>query len=123
VAWNPVISGPDYLKSLAVPSYPSDHAGGGVTLAETVTVNGFRLGEEMRREIAAIDLGPLLLDPVPRTLLLVTDPASAPAGLASPPVGRLEISYMPDLRPWIEDPDNMGAVPVLAIQRIADWLS
>lgn len=122
VAWNPVMSGPEYLKSLAVPPNVTDQEGGGTLVADTVSVNGFCLTDVMRREIAAIDLAPMLASPVARTMLLITDPDTAQAGLASPPGGQLEVVHVSDQRPWIEDPNNLGAVPVVAIQRIADWL-
>jgi pimeloyl-ACP methyl ester carboxylesterase len=123
VAWNPVMSGPDYLKSLAVPPDFADRRDGGATVAETVTVNGFSLTDAMCREIAAIDLAPQLAAPLARSLLLITDRSTAPAGLAGHPGSQLEIRSINDLKPWIEDPDNMGAVPVVTIQAIADWLS
>jgi pimeloyl-ACP methyl ester carboxylesterase len=119
--WNPIMSGVAYrreLEAAALAPVASDGASAGGVLA----VKGFSLTAPMRRDIEAIDLESLLAAPAMRTLLLITDRDRGQAPAPDGPGGRLDTVFLNTVSPWIEDPDNMGAVPVVAIQRIADWL-
>jgi alpha-beta hydrolase superfamily lysophospholipase len=119
--WNPIISGIAYARELeaaALEPVAAARAASGAVLA----VKGFPLNAHMRGEIEAIGLAALLAAPATRTLLLITDRDRGQAPPPAGPDGRLETAYLGTVSPWIEDPDNMGAVPAAAIQRIADWL-
>jgi uncharacterized protein len=116
--WDPIVSGPDYLASLGAAAAP---AASGPPLA----VRGFPMTAEMHRDLRAIALAPPFTPPGTRGLTLVTDPG-AQASRPEPWDGKAEQSdtaeFIKAVRPWIEDRDNMGAVPVGVLQRIVDWL-
>ena len=83
------------------------------------------MSAEMHRDLRAIALAPPFTRSGTRGLTLITDPAAQ----ALPPKfweGMSEHSdtaeFITAVRPWIEDPDNMGAVPVGVFKRIVDWL-
>jgi pimeloyl-ACP methyl ester carboxylesterase len=118
--WDPVISGSVYWRELA-----------GSTRIEGVGeqhVLGFRVPAAMVRELNAIDLASCVSTLPTRTLIVVTDPAPAPAewtealqrrGGAAPAVER--IACQPA---WVKTHDwGAGTVPVPVLQRLVDWLS
>ena len=80
---------------------------------------------EMHRDLRAIALAPLFTRSGTRGLTLITDPG-AQALPSKSWDGLSEQSdtaeFIKAVHPWIEDPDNMGAVPVGVLQRIVDWL-
>jgi len=122
VLWNPIISGPAYLENLRNAKASMTLAGETCFIDETWMVRGFPLTPALRQQIDAIELLPVLTDLRTRTLLLMTDHAVTPPGLAGQPLGKIDIALMSGVAPWIEDPENMGVVPVGAVQWIADWL-
>ncbi len=118
VLWDPILSGPDYLASLGAATAP-------VASAPPLAVRGFPMTAEMHRDLRAIALAPPLAPLSVRGLTLVTD-RTAQTSPPEPREGKSERSdateFIKAVCPWIEDPDNMGAVPVGVLQRIVDWL-
>jgi pimeloyl-ACP methyl ester carboxylesterase len=121
VLWDPIVSGVDYLASI--------DAGPGSTQSEdgdAREVRGYPLTAAMKHDFQSIEPSALLASPAARTLMLVTEPArsavSQPAAPEGHGKGSFAIEYMTALRPWIEDPDSIGVVPVGVIQRIVNWL-
>jgi uncharacterized protein len=119
VLWDPVLSGSDYLASLGAASAPSSDG--------SLEVDGFRLTARMQRELRTIALTPPLVPPGVRGVTIVTDPGAASARPARPRQGNAEPSgaceVMTAVRPWVEDPDRMGAVPAEVVRRIVDWFA
>jgi pimeloyl-ACP methyl ester carboxylesterase len=119
VLWDPIQSGTDYLTTLGAAEAPS-------AFSPPLVVRGFPLTVGMRRDLRAIALTPPLAPPGARELTLITDRGNPRATPAEPPGGNGERSnateFMAAVSPWIEDPNNMGAVPVQVIQRIVRWL-
>ena len=118
VLWDPILSGPDYLASLGAAAAPA-------ASDPPLAVRGFPMTAEMHRDLRAIALAPPLIPPCTRGLTLVTDRV-AQASPPEPREGKSERSdateFIKAVCPWIEDPDNMGAVPVGVLQRIVNWL-
>lgn len=119
VLWDPVLSGPHYLASLGAAAAPGNSDA-------PVETCGIPLTARMRRDLLAVSLKPPFAPPGARWLTIVTDRNSVEAALAKPPNGKGErsdvVEFLPAVRPWIEDRENVGAVPVAVIQRIAEWL-
>jgi pimeloyl-ACP methyl ester carboxylesterase len=118
VLWDPIMSGADYLASLGAAAAP-------VASDPPLAVRGFPMTAEMHRDLRAIALAPPLIPLSIRGLTLVTDRAAQ----TSPPEpwdGKSERSdsteFIKAVCPWVEDPDNMGVVPVGVLQRIVNWL-
>jgi pimeloyl-ACP methyl ester carboxylesterase len=109
VLWDPIISGEDYLsaKDLAVLK--------GVPPTS------------MLRDIRAIELAPWFATPPARTLVLITERRPCHEVLPAANLGRkdarLSIEILDDLRPWIENPDDAGGLPIKVFQHIAHWLT
>jgi pimeloyl-ACP methyl ester carboxylesterase len=118
VLWDPILSGPGYLASLGAAAAPAPSG-------PPLTVRGFPMTSELHRDLLAIALAPPFTRPGTRGLTLITDPgaqASPPAPWDGQPGRSDTVEFIEAVRPWIEDPDNMGAVPVGVLQRIVDWL-
>jgi pimeloyl-ACP methyl ester carboxylesterase len=116
VLWDPIQSGMDYLTSLGTAAAPA-------ASDPPLAVRGFPMTAEVHRDLRAIALEPPLTPLCTRGLILVTDAQARPL---EPWDGNSERSeateFIKAVRPWIEDPDNMGAVPVGVLQRIVNWL-
>ena len=119
VLWDPILSGPHYLASLGVANAPA-------ASAAPSEICGIPLSARMRRDFLALDLTPPFAPAGVRALILVTDRSADGMAAAKLLGGKGErsdaIEFMTAVRPWIEDADNEGAVPVGVIQRIAGWL-
>lgn len=117
--WDPILSGPRYLASLGAAAAPA-------ASSPPRSIRGFPLTPKMHRDLRAIDLKPPFTSAGTRTLTLVTDPGAGPAGPPDPWRGTCDqthaVEFLTDVRPWIEDLDDAGAIPVSVIQRILDWL-
>jgi pimeloyl-ACP methyl ester carboxylesterase len=111
VLWDPVVSGPEYLKELGVP--PN---------AKPLEAQGFPLTERMLRELGALDLSELRYHP--RTLMLVTErlPSHSQLTAAGRQTESLAIEFLKDVHPWIENSVDSGMVPFSVLQRISNWL-
>jgi uncharacterized protein len=118
VLWDPILSGPGYLASLGAAAAPAPSG-------PPLVVHGFPLTVGMHRDLRAIALAPPFTRPGIRGLTLVTHP-HAHVSPPEPSDGKPEQSdtteFIKAVRPWIEDPGKMGAVPVEVLQRIVDWL-
>ena len=114
VLWDPILSGPDYLESLGAALTPGMDA--------PLAIRGFPLSERMRRDLGAIRLTPPFAPPGTRELVIVTDKAASAGPLGGKGAGSGEFEFMTAVRPWIEDADHAGAVPVGVIRRVLDWL-
>ena len=119
VLWDPILSGPDYLASLRAASAPA-------ASDRPLAIHGFPLTARMHRDLRAIAFRPPLAPPGTRGLTLVTGRSAARPAPAEPSREKAErsdvIEFMTAVCPWIEDPDNVGAVPVGVMQRIVEWL-
>jgi uncharacterized protein len=117
VLWDPILSGPKYLASLGVVAPAASD--------RPAAVQGFPMTAEMHHDFHAIALEPPLISPNVRGLTLVTNRA-AEGSLDGTRNGKSDPSnateFIDAVSPWIEDPHNMGAVPVRVLQRIVDWL-
>jgi uncharacterized protein len=126
VLWDPIVSGPRYVDNLhrARPSIrqrPIQDGGG-------IEVLGFSLTEAMQREMQAIDLLSLVPTLPARTLVVVSDPATAgeelQRALASHPGGPIPVRTVSAQPCWMEEGDfGPGAVPVPLLRSIVEWLA
>ena len=115
VLWDPIVSGPEYLRSLNIADTPG--------VAE---IDGFPLSARMLREFQAIDLRADLAAAKRRTLVLVTERLASHPDLERdmPRAGAHAALEFIDARcPWREDVTLTGEVQVQAIQRIVEWLA
>jgi uncharacterized protein len=116
VLWDPVVSGAEYLHQLGVMS----------DAQLPLEAQGFPLTEQMLRDLRALNLNALTSKHQPHTLMLVTE--RLPSHTMSTPdnaehkTGQLSIEFLSDARPWLEDSILFGTVPLLALQRILNWL-
>lgn len=116
VIWDPIMSGAQYLQQLGVAP----------DATPPVEALGVRLSTTMLRDLKALTLGPALPPDLPRTLMLLTDPAQPHRAVA--PTNRDSatalhtIEFREDVCPWLESTANMGLAPYSAIQRIVTWL-
>jgi len=95
VLWDPIVSGEQYVESLPAGSDVSD------TVA---------------REIRTIDL-PSSLDAIAqKSMILVTERLPSHEQLGMP------VEFVPAACSWVESITMSGALPVLAMQRIEEWL-
>jgi pimeloyl-ACP methyl ester carboxylesterase len=109
VLWDPIIAGTDDVTADA-------YAG----------AKGVPDPASPLRNLRAIELAPWFAAPPTRTLSLVTERRPRRTALPMAKVGlkdaQLSIEFIDDLRPWIEDPDDAGGLPIKVFQRIARWL-
>jgi pimeloyl-ACP methyl ester carboxylesterase len=131
VLWDPVMSGPDYLRHLesldAPPPGPRPDRRPAISPAgQTLEIRGFPLTAAMRRDLQSIALDALLAAPVTRTLMLVSERRPSHESLLAAPAGQgagsLAVEFMTAVCPWVEDPSSMGVMPVEVIQRIVKWM-
>jgi pimeloyl-ACP methyl ester carboxylesterase len=123
VLWDPIVSGPEYLRSLNI-AVPVERAGPD-TLA-VAEVDGFPLSARMLRDFEAVDLRADLAAAKPRTLVLVTERLASHPDLERdmPVVGaHAALEFVNARCPWREDVTLTGEVQVQAIQRIVEWLA
>lgn len=114
VLWDPVVSGSEYLAELGVPQ----------SVTTPLYVQGFPLTERIMSELRTLDPSALTSKPRPRTLMLVTEQLVSHGCLASAErqTGSLSIEFLADVRPWLEETQLSGKVPLLVLQRISNWL-
>ena len=119
--WAPIISGAAFLRDLTPD--PTDAASEPDQDASAeASVQGFPLSAQIRTQIQAIELEPILAaPPVPSLLLVVENTTDSAVQL--PVAGRLDISGTDGPPPWTQAFSDSGLVPVVAIQQITDWLS
>jgi pimeloyl-ACP methyl ester carboxylesterase len=114
VLWDPIISGPEYLKQLGMATNgdpPFD-------------VQGFPATERWLLDLAEIDLISSLLKSRSRTLVVVTEDSSSYGQLVSSLAGKetISIEHHTDARPWMESSVESGLVPSSVLRRIMNWL-
>lgn len=120
--WDPVASGPAYLRELeeASPLGDADEAGRDML--------GFTLTQAMARDLGALDLAASASALPARTLVVVTDAAPVPArwaaALEQRATGALAIESIAAEPAWLEHRDSgAGAIPVKVLQRLSEWLA
>jgi pimeloyl-ACP methyl ester carboxylesterase len=130
VLWDPVVSGPEYLRHLESLGAPSagprpDRRPAVSPAGQALEIRGFPLIAAMTRDLQSIALGALLAAPVTRTLMVVSERRPSHESLLAVPAGHgagsLAIEFITAVCPWIEDPSSMGVMPVEVIQRIVKW--
>ncbi len=114
VLWDPVVSGPKYLKQLGVPP----------TAKPPLKSQGFPLTERMLQDLLTLDLSTLAYPQ--RTLALLTERSPAyeiftPLTEAGGPA-LFSVEFLEDVRPWLEHPAASGLVPLSVVRRILSWL-
>jgi uncharacterized protein len=115
VLWDPVVSGPEYLNGLGVPS----------NTKSLLYAQGFPLTERILGQLRSLDLSVLTLRLHPRTLLLVTEQLSSLAPLVpsrGQKPGSLSVEFLTDVQPWLESSVTSGSVPLSVLRRILSWL-
>jgi uncharacterized protein len=122
VMWDPIVSGEDYVRGLRAASQPIAVDGD----PDAVEVDGFVLTSTMMRDLKTIDLRHVIAAPPSRSLVLITERDTSHDGLAElvtvPSAKPVAIEFLQSPCPWVESVTITGAVPVRAIQRIAEWL-
>ncbi len=131
VLWDPVISGPQYLRelhameasiALARPREQASQSG------DRHEILGFPLTRAMAAEMEALDLLSMVAGLPTRTLTLISCPSPSSDDFASALNGRPDnpptIEHMSCPPAWLEDRDTgAGAIPVKTLQRIIQWLA
>lgn len=115
VLWDPVVSGPEYLNWLGVPS----------NAKLPLYAQGFPLTERMLDQLGSLDLSELTLQLQPRTLFLVTEqlPSLGPlVASRGQKAGSLSMESLTEVRPWLESSVTSGMVPSSVLRRILSWL-
>jgi pimeloyl-ACP methyl ester carboxylesterase len=123
VLWDPIVSGPEYLRSLHIAVPVASAAPDKLAVAE---IDGFPLSARMLREFEAIGLRADLAAAKQRTLVLVTERlASHPDLERDMPlaVAHAALEFIDARCPWREEVTLTGEVQVQAIQRIVEWLA
>lgn len=133
VLWDPVVSGREHLQGLLAAHQPKERrpdlplAGPEHALQQQVAeIRGIPLTLRMARDFQAIDLGAVMPALPARTLIMLSGRSSSDDALglivAGRAAGPLVIEHVADVRPWIDDQFDAGAIPVDAIQRIVEYL-
>ena len=131
ILWDPVVRGSEFLSevhaleatiSKAPPLERASDVGGGHEIL------GFALTASMAAEIGSLDLVSVVEGLPARTLTLVSQPTASNDKLVSALARRrdnpLSVERVSDLPPWLDDRFiGVGAIPVDALQKIAQWLS
>ena len=131
ILWDPVVRGPEFLSevhaleaaiSTAPPLERASEAGGGHEIL------GFALTAAMAAEIGSLDLVSAVDGLPARTLTLVSRPTASYDELVSALARRrgnsVSVERISGLPPWLDDRFlGVGAIPVDALQRMAQWLS
>jgi pimeloyl-ACP methyl ester carboxylesterase len=131
VLWDPVVSGPEYVRHLegfdaASGPRPEQRRPATADAERASGTRGFPLSTTLLGDIRSIALDSLLATPAVRTLMLVTERlpshAALPATTAERGKGSLAVEFMTAIAPWTEESSTLGLVPVAVIQRILTWL-
>jgi pimeloyl-ACP methyl ester carboxylesterase len=118
VLWDPILSGDAYLRDLGV------RPGTGVS-HETLEIHGFPLTPSLLRDFNEIDIADLISTLPMRRLLVMTDTVTSDLRHAQgdKEEGGLMVERLQSMRPWIEEAETAGVVPVEVIQRIVDFVA
>ena len=112
VLWDPVVSGTEYLDQLGVAA----------DAEPPIEIQGFPLAETMLRDLRAFELNRLILERLPRTLMLMTERLPSHGSLVSSATRSTSLEFMSDVHPWSAGAFTNGMVPYKVIQRILAWL-
>jgi uncharacterized protein len=115
VLWDPIVSGPEYLNSLDVPS----------NTASLLQAQDLMLIKRLLGQLGELDLRELTSKLRTRTLFLVTEQSSSlgtPVPSRGQQPGALSTEFLEDVRPWLESSVASGMVPFGVLRRILSWL-
>jgi uncharacterized protein len=122
VLWDPVVDGGEYVREMERLAPLPEHAPPGAVRQ----VFGFALPTELAEAFRSLDLPGLIPFLPARTLVVVTESLPSHAALQSAlsdrPGGLGSLEIIPSPPAWFEERSTgVGALPVKALQRIAQW--
>lgn len=131
VLWDPVLSGPEYLRELRRDASPPSSQEGvgsrGERTDEAWEVRGFPVTQRLVNDLQTLDVTRLAGVLPKRTLLVTTGGNSSLAAMKAALVAHhhpATIEEAPAPPAWLEERNlGAGAIPVTLLQRIVKWLS